>query len=194
MYQKTLFMLFFMATSSAVAADKPANPGKQSPYDLYLTASEAYAMKESLGNRVLFLDIRTPSEILFLGMPDNADANVPFSTIDFTLWDDGKKAFKSRSNPDFPRQVRMRARSQQLDLNAPVILICRSGKRSARAAKLLKLHGFGKVYTVIDGFEGDKVKKGPNKGKRTVNGWKNADLPWSYRLQREKVTISRASP
>jgi len=45
------------------------------------------------------------------------------------------------------------------------------------------------VYTVVDGFEGDVAKEGPNAGKRVVNGWKNAGLPWSYRLEKEKFTL-----
>jgi rhodanese-related sulfurtransferase len=49
--------------------------------------------------------------------------------------------------------------------------------------------GFAQVYTVVDGFEGDVAKEGPNAGKRVVNGWKNAGLPWSYRLEKEKFTL-----
>ena len=57
-----------------------------------------------------------------------------------------------------------------------IFIICRSGKGSAIAANRLARHGFTKVYSVVDGFEGDKDAD----GKRTVNGWKNAGLPWSY--------------
>lgn len=47
--------------------------------------------------------------------------------------------------------------------------------------------GFKKSYTVVDGYEGDKATSGPEKGQRTVNGWKNAQLPWSYKLETRKV-------
>jgi hypothetical protein len=31
------------------------------------------------------------------------------------------------------------------------------------------------------------VKSGNNEGKRRLNGWKNANLPWSYTLDRNKM-------
>ena len=39
----------------------------------------------------------------------------------------------------------------------------------------------------VEGFEGEKVKSGNNEGKRRLNGWKNANLPWSYTLDRNKM-------
>ncbi|WP_295888318.1 hypothetical protein [uncultured Thiohalocapsa sp.] len=30
----------------------------------------------------------------------------------------------------------------------------------------------------------DKAKAGPRKGERVVNGWKNAGLPWTYKLDK----------
>ena len=38
-----------------------------------------------------------------------------------------------------------------------------------------------------DGFEGDKAKSGPQKGQRVVNGWKNSNLSWSYKLKPSKL-------
>ncbi|KKK55851.1 hypothetical protein LCGC14_3070400, partial [marine sediment metagenome] len=37
------------------------------------------------------------------------------------------------------------------------------------------------AYTVVDGFEGNRNtdRSSPDFGKRTVNGWKNAGLPWT---------------
>lgn len=43
------------------------------------------------------------------------------------------------------------------------------------------------VYSVTDGFEGDKAKAGPRKGERVVNGWKNAGLPWTYTLDKSAM-------
>ncbi|MBK7659957.1 MAG: hypothetical protein IPJ28_12760 [Betaproteobacteria bacterium] len=31
-------------------------------------------------------------------------------------------------------------------------------------------------------------------GRREVNGWKNADLPWSYKLTKEKAFYERKAP
>ena len=68
-----------------------------------------------------------------------------------------------------------------------MILICRSGDRSARAADLLAKAGYRRVYSITEGFEGDAAKDGAKVGQRTVNGWKNAGLPWSYKLDRAKM-------
>ena len=31
------------------------------------------------------------------------------------------------------------------------------------------------------------AKEGPKAGQRAVNGWKNAGLPWSYKLDKAKM-------
>lgn len=67
--------------------------------------------------------------------------------------------------------------------------MCRSGDRSAKAADLLAKSGYTNVWSAIEGFEGDKAKDGPNKGKLTVNGWKNANLPWTYELDKTKAFL-----
>ena len=62
--------------------------------------------------------------------------------------------------------------------------MCRSGDRSARAINMLLTdRGYTKVYSVVDGYEGDLSKA----GRRDVNGWKNAGLPWTYELDKAKV-------
>ena len=76
-----------------------------------------------------------------------------------------------------------------LSKNDTVILMCRSGDRSSKATNLLAELGYTKVYTVIDGFEGDVAKDGPQAGQRVVNGWKNAGLPWTYKLDKDKLYL-----
>lgn len=58
-----------------------------------------------------------------------------------------------------------------------VVSICRSGDRSRRGANRRADDGFGCGYSVVVGFEGDS----PPEGRRAVNGWRNAGLPWSCR-------------
>lgn len=70
-----------------------------------------------------------------------------------------------------------------------VILMCRSGDRIACATNLLAQLGYTNVNTVVDGFEGDAATSGPKQGQRIINGWKNADLPWTYKLDKERMTI-----
>ena len=60
-----------------------------------------------------------------------------------------------------------------------LIVLCRSGTRSARATEGLAQSGFINVYTVADGFEGDPAKRGPREGHRVMKGWKNLNLSWT---------------
>jgi rhodanese-related sulfurtransferase len=121
-------------------------------------------------------------------MPTKADASIPYmKEPDFPVWDAQKATFKLEPNPDFLNEVRRKLGAKGLGPNDAVVLICRSGDRSAAAANLLAEAGFKNVYSVVDGFEGDLATEGPRAGQRAVNGWKNAGLPWSYRLDRTKM-------
>ena len=68
-----------------------------------------------------------------------------------------------------------------------VVVMCRSGDRGAMAANALAKAGFSHVWSVVDGFEGDPGKDGPDAGHRVVNGRKNKGLPWGYRLDKAKM-------
>ena len=56
-----------------------------------------------------------------------------------------------------------------------------------QAADRLQAAGYGKVYSVAEGVEGDTAKDGAKAGQRVVNGWKNANLPWTYKLDKAKM-------
>ena len=58
---------------------------------------------------------------------------------------------------------------------APVVLICRSGKRSHAAAELLLREGFVEVYNVAEGFEGELDE---DHRRSSVGGWRFNGLPW----------------
>jgi len=132
--------------------------------------------------------VRTPSEILFLGMPNQADANVPYMIEpEIPVFDQAKNTLKLEPNTDFIPEVRRRLNAKGLTSDSPIVLICRSGDRSAASANLLGEAGFKNVYTVVEGFEGDLASDGPRAGQRSVNGWKNAGMPWSYKLDKSKM-------
>lgn len=156
---------------------------KTTPQGLYVTFVEAYVQLQKLGDKALFIDIRTRAEVAFIGMPAAADANIPYMTTgSFDEWDEKKKTFKLHPNGEFVKRIKELVEVRGLREDSPIFLVCRSGSRSAKAANVLNLAGYTKVYTVTDGFEGDKAKDGPRKGERVVNGWKNSGLPWSYEL------------
>jgi rhodanese-related sulfurtransferase len=186
-----LFALFalFPATSAASAADAKTLPTiKQTKLGQYLTSQEAASFMTKNASKTLFLDIRTPSEVNFLGMAAPVDANVPYMVEPpFREWDAVKSSFKLEPNPDFLPEVRRRLSAKELGPNDTIVLMCRSGDRSAAASNLLAEAGFKNVYSVVDGYEGDLATSGPQAGQRGVNGWKNAGLPWSYKLDKAKM-------
>jgi len=175
----------------AYAAEKPQSIKKQTLSDHYLTAKEAYDLKQQQGDKLLFVDIRTPSEWVFVGTPKNLDTNIPFLTIDYKQWDDKNSSFKKVPNTQFLSGFNSVVKSKNLSKDNSIILLCRSGKRSAKAANLLSSVGYSKVYTIVDGFEGDKAKQGTDKGKRVVNGWKKSGLPWTYKLDKNRLTLQQ---
>ncbi len=157
-------------TGSAIPANKKTRAGKS------LFASEAHALVRS--REVLFVDVRTRGEFSFVGVADGVRAHVPFADItDASVWEPKSGRYSVSQNPKFVAEVAGHLRTHQLDHHATIVLICRSGDRSARAADVLAEAGYRNVYSVVDGFEGDLSAA----ERRDVNGWKNAGLPWSYR-------------
>lgn len=188
---RSIFLaLALYACSSAYAIDPAAvPPDKRTVLDRYLTSAEAHRMLSDNPGGTLFLDVRTQAEVSYVGVPAGMDANVPFMLVDFDHFDTKSRRFTLHKNPEFIRSVEQRLQAKGLDRNADIVLICRSGDRTARAVNALAAAGFSRVWTVIDGFEGDTADSGAERGKRTVNGWKNAGLPWSYALDPAQVWL-----
>jgi rhodanese-related sulfurtransferase len=182
-------IVLLMASTTAHAFDAASVPElKRTKLGQYLSSQEAAKFMNQNASKALFLDVRTPAELMFVGMPAQTDANVPYmKEPDFPAWDGVKGTLKLELNPDFLPEVRRRLAAKGLKANDTIVLICRSGDRSAAAANLLAEAGFKNVYSVVDGFEGDLAGEGPKAGQRVVNGWKNAGLPWSYKLDRTKM-------
>ena len=174
-------------TTAVFAVDAASVPElKRTQLGLYLTSAEAYEMASK--EKVMFLDVRTRAEVNFLGIPTVADANIPYMEMDnMYSWDEKKGVFRLEPNSGFMIEVQERLKQKGMDTNAKIIVMCRSGDRSAKAADLLAKSGYKNVYSVVDGYEGDVAKEGDHKGQRAVNGWRNAKLPWTYSLAKEKM-------
>jgi rhodanese-related sulfurtransferase len=160
---------------SGSAVDVPDS--KRTDVGLYVTAKQAYAQWEGDPENVKIVDVRTPEEYIFIGHPAMA-CNIPLKFMTHK-WDAEAKKPVMTTNADFVAQVKKIAQPDDT-----LLITCRSGQRSAPAVNLLSKAGFKKVYSVIDGFEGDKVKDPENvfQGQRMKNGWRNAGLPWTYAL------------
>lgn len=159
---------------------------KQTTLGLYVTAQEAYAMWQAEPQRIKIIDVRTPEEYYFVGHAEMA-RNIPVGFVKYQ-WDYEKKEPAVNPNPDFISVVQ-----NVCSTSDTILLICRSGGRSAKATDALAQSGFKNVYNIIDGMEGDKVDDPDSAyhGKRMRNGWKNTGLPWTYDIDPELLWLSK---
>lgn len=180
---------FVVLSASSIAAPAPESPERQTSWGLYVDSREAFQMKNSsAGQKIMFVDVRDPIEIMFTGFTDTVDINIPFLLSNPKKWNDKKNVYAMEVNKSFEPLVEKALKDRGLSKEDVVILMCRSGgERGAPSAKALEGKGYKQVYVVTDGFEGDTVKEGPKKNWRLVNGWKNSDLPWSYKLNQQKM-------
>ncbi|WP_420992204.1 rhodanese-like domain-containing protein [Cupriavidus sp. 30B13] len=126
------------------------------PYAGRVTPQQAWALF-SAGDAVL-VDVRTAEERKFVGyVPDSA--HVPWAT-----------GTSLTRNPRFVRELEAKTGK-----DAVVLLLCRSGNRSALAAEAAAKAGLANVFNVLEGFEGDLDER-QRRGKS--GGWRFHDLPW----------------
>ncbi len=189
-----LCLVFIAALAPPPAAGQ--NPGappsaqppkeKQTAPGLYLTAREAYEKWKAAPDKVKILDVRTPEEFLFVGHAEMA-WNVPLAFQTYE-WDLAKKHFAMKPNPDFVAGVK-----ELFAFDDTLLVVCRSGGRSARAVNLLAAAGFRNVWNVTDGMEGDLVDDPASvfHGQRMKNGWKNSGLPWTYGVDPERMRLPK---
>ncbi|MEI7787881.1 MAG: rhodanese-like domain-containing protein [Chlorobiaceae bacterium] len=184
-------LFFLTALTYAGTFDPKTLPEiKQTVSGKYLSAKDAFEMVSHNHDKILFLDVRTPAETEFVGIADQVDLNIPYMLQDYSTWDVKKNRFLMSPNSAFTMKVEDALKAKGLHHSDTIILICRSGDRSASAANLLTKIGCTNIYSVYDGFEGDLGKEGASKGRRLVNGWKNAGLPWGYTLNKERAYIT----
>lgn len=108
--------------------------------------------------KAVLVDVRTAEERKFVGV-------VPRSV--HVAWATGIAMVR---NSHFIRDLEAKVKKTDL-----VLLLCRSGKRSALAAQEAADAGFTRVYNVLEGFEGD-LNDDSRRG--TFEGWRFRGLPW----------------
>ena len=181
-----VFAAFFALLFGTNASAQDVSKDKQTKLGLYMTPKETANAIAAEPAKVLFIDIRTRGEIQFVGIATGIDGHVPFVEMnEFGEWDDKNARYKLEPNPTFSTSIEKLLARKNLTKADKIILICRSGDRSARAINLLADIGFTNVWNQHEGFEGDLSAD----GRRTVNGWKNAGLSWSYKLDKSKVNL-----
>lgn len=108
----------------------------------------------------LFIDCRSDAEFFFVGHPKGAVHVAWFDGVD---WE---------PNPHFVGEVRKLAGNTT---DRPILLICRSGRRSVDSGLALEGAGFSQIYNVLHGFEGDLDDR---RQRGHINGWRHDGLPW----------------
>ena len=126
-------------------------------YQGALTPAEAWQVLQ-LAPGARLVDVRTRAEWDWVGrVPDAVE-------IEWQTYPGGQP------NPNFVAQLR-----HQVDPEALVLFLCRSGGRSDAAARAACAAGYNNCYNVLEGFEGDKDARGQ---RNRVGGWRHAGLPW----------------
>ena len=127
------------------------------PYEGALLPDEAYQLLQSAPGAKL-VDVRSTAEWDWVGrIPDAVE-------IEWASYPGMKP------NTQFVAQLQ-----QQVDKDALVLFICRSGTRSHHAAIAASQAGYADCYNVLEGFEGDKD---PEEHRNVLTGWRAAGLPW----------------
>lgn len=109
-------------------------------------------------DQAMLVDVRSAEERKFVG-------HVPGSL--HVPWATGTALTR---NPRFVRELEAKTGK-----TTPVLLLCRSGKRSALAAEAVAKAGHTLVFNVLEGFEGEI---NPNGHRGTEDGWRFHQLPW----------------
>jgi rhodanese-related sulfurtransferase len=126
----------------------------------HLSPKESWAFLQA-HPQALFIDVRMEIEYMYVGHPPGV-VNIPWYEYPDMM-------------PDpvgFVRQVEHEAKG---DKTRPVVLICRSAKRTLAAGEVLEQAGFTDVINVLEGFEGE-LDDQMHRGK--TNGWRFHGLPW----------------
>lgn len=144
-----------IGTSRSEVAKQKLPKEKQTTAGLYVTAEEAYEKWKAAPEKVKILDVRTPEEYLFVGHPEMA-WNIPLAFQTYN-WDAARQDLAMKPNPDFVSWAK-----EWFSPNDTLLVMCRSGGRSALAVNQLLKAGFKDVYNIIDGMEGDMVKDPEN--------------------------------
>ncbi len=157
---------------------------KQTVLGLYLTAREAYEKWQADPGKVMVIDVRTPEEYLFVGHPTMA-WNIPVFAQSYE-WDAEKQQFPMKPLPDFVARVQGVAKP-----DATVMVMCRSGGRSAMAVNFLAQAGFKNVHNIIDGMEGDANADSDSvaQAQPIKDGWKNSGCPWTKKVTPEQMVL-----
>jgi len=127
------------------------------PYAGAVTPQEAWELLQ-LAPGAKLVDVRTRAEWDWVGrVPDAVE-------IEWMQYPGNVR------NENFLAQLK-----HEVDSEALILFLCRSGARSDATARVATEAGFNACYNVLEGFEGDKDA---NHHRNKIGGWRHAGLPW----------------
>ena len=124
-----------------------------------LQPKEAWTWLQS-HHDALFVDVRMEIESLYVGRPPGV-VHVPWYEY-------------PGLQPD-PLKCADAVAREATGKQQPVLLICRSGKRTQDAGKALVAAGFSDVQHIVHGFEGELDE---HFRRSSLSGWRFEGLPW----------------
>ena len=127
---------------------------------------QAYDILQNSNDAVL-IDVRSTMEYQYVGHPVNA-IHVPLKEP--PAWETDGRFVESLQTA-----LQEQFTDKQDFSDIPLLMLCRSGARSAAAGEILINAGYSNVYNVLEGFEGDKDENGH---RSTISGWRFNELPW----------------
>lgn len=151
-----------MSNDNKIAGTYEVSPA--SGYAGNVSPRTAWKILNDHKNAIL-IDVRTRAEWTYVGLPDLDPVGRKPALVEWQVFPG------MQVNPDFVASLS----STVADKSAPLLFLCRSGVRSAAAAKAMTAAGYSTCLNVADGFEGPldgDAKRGSS------GGWKAAGLPW----------------
>jgi len=142
--------------------------------DLDVTAAQGYAGDISAKSawQILekdptarLIDVRTTAEWSYVGGPELKSAGHTVLQIEWQQFPAMAVA------PDFVARVQQATTGT----SGPLLFLCRSGARSAAAARAVTAAGRDRCFNVADGFEGPLDSQ---RHRGAAKGWKASGLPW----------------
>jgi rhodanese-related sulfurtransferase len=147
--QEPLILSALDRARGAAKASGLSFAGSVAPRDAWQLFEQGYAV---------LVDVRSAEERKFVGHVPGTLA-VPWAT-----------GTSLTRNPRFGRELEGKVKKTDT-----ILLLCRSGKRSALAAEAATKAGFHSVFNVAEGFEGELDGK---QQRGHADGWRFYGLPW----------------
>ena len=135
---------------------RQAAQAENKPYAGSISPIDAWALVQA--DRAVLVDVRSHEERKFVGYVVDS-VHVPWAT-----------GTALNRNPRFLRELEAKVGKEDV-----ILLLCRSGKRSAIAAEAATRIGFTAVFNVSEGFEGD-LDGDRRRGR--LGGWRLRGLKW----------------